>query len=135
MGNICLQILQIYAVFIVQLRQFGGVLTAGSHLGMATNIIGQNTVDCGRHGLTGITFEILSGGDVEIFGLSSTLKRWCEDIVDKILPGPTADIVHGHDGYHGEWRCWGGVGDVFGRREGWVVLGGSSGMRWATSQI
>ena len=50
----------------------------------------------------------------------------------KTSPGSTADIVHGNGGSYGEWRCRGGVGDVFRRREGCVVLGGSWGMRWAT---
>ena len=51
MGDFCLQILWIYAVFIVPVCQFGVLLTARSHLMMATDIIGWNTIDRGRRGL------------------------------------------------------------------------------------
>ena len=75
MGDSCIQILRIYAVFIVPVQGFGVCLTAGSRLEMALNILRKSTVDRGRHGPTCIILTIPGVGDGVIFGDLSLLER------------------------------------------------------------
>jgi len=67
-GRFLLAILQIYAVFIVPVCQFGVCLAAGSRLEMALNILHWSTVDCGRHGPSSIIVKIPGLGDGVVFG-------------------------------------------------------------------
>ena len=93
---------------------FGMITIAGSHLGMATNILDWCTVDHDSCELTCIIVEIHCAGVVMVFVVFGQLGMRHNDIIDKNVAGSTADIVNPNVELYGEWSCWGCVGDVLG---------------------
>ena len=116
MEDFSMQILHIYAVFIVLVCRFGVVSTAGSHLEMTVNTPVRGAFFRGHNELMVIIVKILCVGDVMIFRLLSLLKPRCGDILDKHIAGIRGRYRARPRWIAWEWRCRGGAGDVFGGR-------------------
>ena len=84
-------------VSIVFVCDFLHLIIIGSDVTIPVDILDGGTVDNGCCELTGITFKIFCGGDVQLFGVLSMLKQWRNNINYKHIVEFTASIVHGHD--------------------------------------